>query len=38
VISAGMGASMDAVNRDFIRAIADHRHWEREEFKDQINA
>ncbi len=38
VISAGMGASMDAVNRDFIRAIASHRHWEREDFKDQINA
>lgn len=38
VISAGAGAKVSAVTRDFVKAIADHRHWEREEFKDQINA
>lgn len=38
VISAGSGASKDSVTLEFIKAIAAHRHWEREAFKGQINA
>ena len=38
VISAGNGTGVNAVAREFIQAIAHHRFWEREIFKDQINA
>lgn len=38
VVSAANGADMSALIRDFVKAIAAHRHWEREDFKEQINA
>jgi catalase len=38
VVSARNGASMDAFASEFIQAISQHRHWEREAVKDEVPA
>jgi catalase len=38
VVSARNGASMDAFTSEFIQAISQHRHWEREAVKDEVPA
>jgi catalase len=38
VVSARNGASMKDLASEFIHAIAQHRHWERESVKDEIPA
>jgi catalase len=38
VVSARNSASMDAFASEFIQAISQHRHWEREAVKDEVPA
>jgi catalase len=38
VVSARNGASMDAFASEFIQAVSQHRHWEREAVKDEVPA
>ena len=38
VISARNGASLDTFISEFIQAISQHRHWEREAVKDEVPA
>jgi catalase len=38
VVTAKNGAGMDDFSSEFIQAIAQHRHWERESIKDEVPA